>query len=322
MNGGLYMYYIGVDLGGTNIAAAIVTEEGKIIRRSSVPTLRGREYPEILKDMADLCLRLMEEEGLEEKDIHSIGIGSPGSVDPENGILVYANNLKFDNVPMRAEMQKYISVPVYIENDANSAALGESISGAAKKYGDSVTVTLGTGVGGGVIVNGKILTGSFHAGAELGHHVIDMNGDKCSCGRHGCWEVYASATALIRDASTAATQNPDSLLFTMVEGNVERMNAKIPFDAAQQGDSVASQVLEQYIRYLAVGIVNIINIFEPEAIVIGGGVSAQKENLITPLEEEVKRHIYGGVLKTKLLTSNLGNDAGIIGAAMLSKIYG
>ncbi|NLL71107.1 MAG: ROK family glucokinase [Epulopiscium sp.] len=316
------MYYIGIDLGGTNIAAAIVTEEGKIIRKDSIPTLREREYSEILKDMANLCLRLMEEEGLETKDIHSIGIGSPGTADPQNGILLYANNLKFKNVPMRTEMQKYISVPVYLDNDANCAALGESVSGAARHYGDSVTVTLGTGVGGGIIVDGKIITGSFHGGGELGHHVIKMDGDRCNCGRLGCWEVYASATALIRDARVAAAKNPKSLLLTLVDGDIQKMNAKIPFDAAAQGDEIAQEVVAQYIRYLAVGMVNIINIFQPEAIVIGGGVSAQGENLLVPLREEIQRQIYGeDQLQTKLVTAELGNDAGIIGAAMLSKIY-
>ncbi|NLP45806.1 MAG: ROK family glucokinase [Epulopiscium sp.] len=317
------MYHIGIDLGGTNIAAAIVTEEGKMICKDSIPTLREREHTEILKDMAQLCLRLMKEEGLKEKDIYSIGIGSPGTADPEKGILLYANNLKFHNVCMRKELQKYISVPVYLENDANCAALGESISGAAKSYKDSVTITLGTGVGGGIIVDGQIVSGSFHGGGELGHHVIKMDGDRCSCGRLGCWEVYASATALIRDARIAAAKNPKSLLLRLVDGDIQKMNAKIPFDAAQQGDKIAQEVINQYIHYLAVGIVNIINVLQPEVIVVGGGVSAQGENLLVPLRKEVERQIYGSdKIKTKIVAAELGNDAGIIGAAMLSKIYG
>jgi glucokinase len=317
------MVNIGIDLGGTNIAAALVDEEGRIIRQASVPTLRERDYKEIVKDMALLALKVIEDEGLNPNDVHSVGIGSPGTPDTEKGLIVYANNLKFNNTPIREEFVKHFDIPVYIENDANAAAYGEFIAGVGRQYGDFVAVTLGTGVGGGVIIHDKILTGSYHGGAELGHMVIDLNGTLCTCGRRGCWEEFSSATALIREAKKAAIAHPDSKLNDLVGGDVEAMNAKIPFDAAQAGDAVAQEVITWYIDHLAIGLVNVINIFQPQAIALGGGVSAQKENLIKPLKEKVVSEIYGGAdaLKTELLICELGNDAGIIGAAMLYKLY-
>ncbi len=317
------MYNIGIDLGGTNIAAAIIDETSSIVRKGSVPTLRERDYTLIVKDMATLALKLVKEHGLEITDIHSVGIGSPGIVDTENGLIVYANNLHFKNTPIRDEFNKYFKVPVYIENDANAAAYGEFIAGVGEKYSDFVAVTLGTGVGSGVIINNKIITGSYHGGAELGHMVIQVGGSTCSCGRKGCWEEYSSATALIREGKKAAIAHEKSKLNELIDGDIDKMNAKIVFDAAQAGDKVASDIIEWYIDYLAIGLVNLINIFQPQAIALGGGVSAQKENLIKPLKEKMINEIYGGIenLKTELLVCKLGNDAGIIGAAMLYKLY-
>ncbi|HHW68495.1 MAG: glucokinase [Epulopiscium sp.] len=313
------MYYIGVDLGGTNIAAGIVTEEGKLIKKKSIPTLRHRNYQEILKDMGELCLTIIKEEGISLNEVASVGVGSPGTPDPENGILVYANNLKFKDVPIRTELQKYINVPVYLENDANCAALGEAVAGAAKGYKNSVTVTLGTGVGGGIILDGKIFSGSFYGGGEIGHHVIVADGEPCTCGRKGCWETYASATALIREARIAVIRNPESGLAKLVGGDINLINAKVPFDAAQSGDPVGQELIDNYIKYLGMGIANVINIIQPEIVVIGGGVCAQGDNLLNPLKEIVKKNVYQGTLKTELRIAELGNDAGIIGAAMLGK---
>jgi len=313
------MYYIGIDLGGTNIATGIVTEEGKLIKKKSIPTLRHRNYQEILKDMGELCLTIIKEEGISLNEVASVGVGSPGTPDPENGILVYANNLKFKDVPIRTELQKYINVPVYLENDANCAALGEAVAGAAKGYKNSVTVTLGTGVGGGIILDGKIFSGSFYGGGEIGHHVIVADGEPCTCGRKGCWETYASATALIREARIAVIRNPESGLAKLVGGDINLINAKVPFDAAQSGDPVGQELIDNYIKYLGMGIANVINIIQPEIVVIGGGVCAQGDNLLNPLKEIVKKNVYQGTLKTELRIAELGNDAGIIGAAMLGK---
>ncbi len=317
------MYNIGIDLGGTNIAMAIVDENGTMIRKDSTPTYRERDYKEIIKDMGALANKLIQAEGLTEEDIHSVGIGSPGTPDTENGLIVYANNLKFKNTPVREEFQKYLNKPVYIENDANAAALGEYESGAGEEYSNLVAITLGTGLGAGIVIDGKIITGSYHGGAELGHTVIQANGEPCSCGRKGCWEAYSSATALIRDAKKAAKANPESLLNKLVDNQLEKINAKIVFDAADNQDKTAQLLVTQYIEYLAIGLVNVINIFQPEVIVLGGGVSAQGDNLIVPLKEKMLDEIYGGKdqFKTQLKVAELGNDAGIIGAAMLYKVY-
>lgn len=317
------MFNIGVDLGGTNIAAAIVTEEGKIIRQASVPTGATRNYSEIVKDMALLCLKLVDEEGIPREEISSIGIGSPGMVDAENGVIIYANNLNFKNAPIAKTFQQFFDKPVYLENDANAAAYGEFVSGAGTKYKDLVAITLGTGVGAGIIVNNQIIGGSFGAGGELGHVVIRVDGNPCTCGRFGCWESYSSATALIRDAKEAAGNHPNSILNELVGGDLSKMSAKIPFDAAQAGDEVAQGVIDTYIKYLAIGLVNVINMTQPQIIVLGGGVSAQKENLLKPLKERMVSEIYGGTenFKTEIKIAELGNDAGIIGAAMLYKLH-
>lgn len=317
------MYNIGVDLGGTNIAAAIINDEGKILVKGSTPTMNDRSYQPIVADMAKLCKDLIQEAGLEVEDIHSVGIGSPGIPDPVKGMIVYANNLHFKDTPIREEFQKYMKLPVYIENDANVAAFGEYEAGTGKQYKDIIAVTLGTGVGGGVIIDHKIIGGSWNAGAELGHIVIKAGGVQCTCGRKGCWERYSSATGLIREAKLAAMANPDSMLNKLVDGDLDRMNAKIPFDAAQEGDAIAQSVIDQYIEDLAIGLVNVINIFQPEIIVLGGGVSAQKENLLAPLRARMTEEIYGGedMFKTKIEVAQLGNDAGIIGAALLYRMF-
>jgi len=316
------MYYIGIDLGGTNIAVGLVDEEGKIVHKDSVPTLNEREYPEIIKDMAMLSLKVIEDAGVSLKDVKSIGIGSPGTPNTEKGILVYANNLKFRNVPMRDEMQKYIDLPIYLDNDANVAALAESVAGACKGARHSVTVTLGTGVGSGVVIDGKVYNGFNNAAAEMGHMVIVVDGEQCTCGRKGCWEAYASATALIRQTKKAAVANPDSLINKLVEGDLSRINAKVPFDAARQGDRIGLQIVEEYIKYLAEGLANLVNIFQPEIIAIGGGISKEGEYLLAPLRKLVSEKVYTveGVPQTRIVAAQLGNDAGIVGAAMLGKI--
>jgi len=314
------VYYVGIDLGGTNIAAGVVDENGRIIHKDSVPTLREREYPEIIKDMAMLSLKVIRDAGLEVKDIKSIGIGSPGTPNKKDGILIYANNLKFRNVPMRAEMQKYINLPVIIDNDANCAALAESVSGAARDADHSIMITIGTGLGGGIVIDKKIYSGFNYAGGELGHTVIVSGGKLCTCGRRGCWEMYASATGLIEQTKEAAQQYPDSLINKLVDGDLSRIDAKTAFDAAKQGDEAGRKVVDQYIVYLAEGITNIINIFTPQVLVIGGGVSKEGEYLLKPLREIVSRDVYGkDVPQTSIRVAELGNDAGIVGAAMLGR---
>ena len=313
------MYYIGVDLGGTNIGAGLVSSEGEIIKSYSIPTLKERGINLICQDMIELCETIMAENNLSKEDIHSIGVGVPGTIDSKNKIVVYSNNIAINNFLMGAIMEEKLGIPIYLGNDADCAALGEVTAGIAKGCNNAIIITLGTGVGGGIIINGKIFTGSFPGGGEIGHQVIIENGRLCTCGRRGCLEYYASATALIIDAKEAALANPNSLLNKLVHSDLDKMNAKIPFDAADLGDDTGKKVVDAYISHLATGVTNLINIFNPEMIIIGGGVAKQKENLINPLSEKVKKEVFAGTLQTKIEVASLGNDAGIIGAAMMGK---
>lgn len=315
--------YIGIDLGGSNIAVGLVGRNGFILKKESIPTQPQRHYTEILEDMAKLSLQVIEEAGYSVADVEAIGIGSPGTPDKDNGILVYTNNIDFNDVPMRAEIRKYIDLPVFIDNDANCAALAEAVAGAAAGTKHSVTITLGTGVGGGIIIDKKIYSGFNDSGAEMGHIVIEVDGHPCTCGRRGCWEAYASATGLIRQTKEAAKQNPDSLICELVENDIDKINGKTAFDAAKAGDVIGKQVLETYIKYIGVGLTNVINIFQPEVLAIGGGICKEGEYLLAPLRKYVEREVYcKQVAQTQIKTAMLGNDAGIIGAAMLGRQKG
>ena len=315
------MYYLGIDLGGTKIAAGIVDAEGRIIKKASVPTGRTRNSDEIVEDMCVLAENLIKDAGISLKELNSIGIGSPGTHDRQNGIVLYNNNLNFRNVKVREQMQKHVPVPVYLENDANCAAIAESVAGAAKGADFAVIITIGTGIGGGVIINKKLYTGFNGAGGELGHIVIRFNGETCTCGRNGCWEAYSSATALIRQTRNAAVANPNSKILALVEGDLDKINAKTAFDAARMGDETGTEVVDNYISIFAEGLANIVNIFQPNIIAIGGGVSKEGEYLLAPLREKTNVKIYSGegVEKTRIVEAKLGNDAGIIGAALISK---
>lgn len=314
------MYYLGVDLGGTNISAGLVNDKGAVIQKLSVPTLKERGSEIIFSDIANLCLRLIEENNLKLKNINSIGIGFPGVSNEKKDIIVYSCNLEFNDIDINKEIKKYFDLPIYAENDANCAALGESICGSAVGCKSSITITLGTGVGCGIILDNKIYSGAFCGGTEVGHTVIVVDGEPCSCGRKGCWEAYASATALIRETRVITAKYPDSKIFELVGGDIKQIDAKVAFDAAELGDKYAKHIIDEYYKYLAVGIANLINIFEPEKIAIGGGVSAQGEKLIKPVTKLVKGMVYGGKMKTSIVKAKLGNDAGIVGAAMLGKL--
>ncbi|MBE7051359.1 MAG: ROK family protein [Ruminococcaceae bacterium] len=315
------MYYIGIDLGGTGAKAGIVTEEGTIIAKGSVPTKQLVGFEAIVEAMAKLALKVMEDASVSLDEIKCVGIGCPGSIDDKNGIVYYSNNLVMENAPICDEMKKYINKPIFIGNDANCAALGEFYNLDDDSVENFVAVTLGTGVGGGIILGKKLYTGFNGAGGEIGHINLCFGGEPCTCGRSGCWEAYASATALIRDTERAAKANPDSLLAKMVNENGGRATGKIPFDAAQAGDETGKKVVDAYISYVGEGIVDIINIFQPEVVAIGGGVCNQGDNLLVPLREYVAPRTYGAGLipATKIIIASLGNDAGIIGAAFLGK---
>lgn len=315
------MYYIGVDLGGTNIAIGLVDADGNILAKKSVKTLAQRPFSEIMKDMADGIFALLEQQGVSLDDVDSVGIASPGSLDTAEGVLVCAYNFKDGiNVPLRALLQRHIDKPVFIGNDANVAALGEVVAGAAKGYKDAVMITLGTGVGGGIIIDGKIYEGYRSAGAELGHLLLEHNGRQCTCGRRGCWEAYASATALIEQTKEAMTAHPESV---MNETALDQVDGRTAFDAMRRGDAAAKQVVDTYIEYIGEGIVDLVNIFRPEILLIGGGICNEGETLLKPLRAFVHKYSFGGDLNAPqhIAVAQLGNDAGIIGAAMLGVLH-
>lgn len=313
-------YYCGIDLGGTNIKAGIVDGEGKLLNKVSIKTRAERAMEEIIHDMGQLAVDAIKDAGLEVKDIEAIGIGSPGTPDNDEGLLVYSSNLPFNKAPMRKLIREVVDLPVYIDNDANCAAMAEAVAGAGKGAKDSVTITLGTGVGAGVIINGRIFSGFNQAGSEFGHTVLVSGGVQCGCGRKGCFEQYASASALARMTREAAEANPDSLL-NKVKEDFGEWNAQIAFVAMKQGDKVAEKVIDSYTDYLADGLANAINTFMPEVLVVGGGVCGEGDPLLIPMREKtMSRPYFGpGVKKTRIELAQMGNDAGIVGAAMMGK---
>ena len=316
------MYRIGIDLGGTNIAVGIVDDEHKIVVKKTTPTLAKRPAEEIVADMARVCLEACAELKIDIKDIANIGIASPGIANPVNGCVEYANNLPFLRFPIVKLLADGLGIDrsvIKIANDANAAAWGEAVAGAAKGSANSIMVTLGTGVGGGIIINNKILVGFNSAAGEIGHIVIEQDGAPCGCGRRGCWEAYSSATALIRMTKEAVEECKKTGRYTSML-KAERISGRTACDAMRAGDEVGTEVYNKYVKYLATGITNLVNIFQPEVISLGGGVSNEGQSLIDAITPLVRAEQYGGdvVALTQLRIATLGNDAGIIGAALLA----
>ena len=313
------MVRIGVDIGGTNVAVGIVGEDYRLIKKKSTPTAKDDPYG-ITDAIVSLSRELLADCGASIEEVASLGIGYPGIVDDAAGVAVYANNLGFRDFPFAREIRKQLPIEsIHLGNDANAAALGEAVAGAARGAKNVVVITLGTGVGGGIIIGGHLYTGANDVAGELGHMVIERGGYPCSCGRRGCFEAYSSATALVRMTRDALGAHPESEMHALVAKKNGKVSARVPFDAARAGDTAAKEVIDTYLSYLACGISNLINIFQPEVIVIGGGISGEGENLTGPLTPIVLRECYGnGIVKMPaLLTATLGNDAGIIGAACL-----
>lgn len=314
-------HYIGIDLGGTNIVAGVVDENYRIITKSTTKTNCPRPEKEIAADMAKVALEAMQKACLTPEDVEWIGIGTPGIANSETGIIEYSNNLGFENTPMVDYIKEYIDRPVFIENDANAAAYGEFVAGAAKGANTAVCITLGTGVGGGIVIDGKIYAGSNFAGAEIGHTVIEVDGAQCSCGRKGCFEAYSSATGLIRMTKEAMYNDKESSMWRMTEERNGKVSARTAFDCMREGDKSAKEVVDKYIKYLAAGITNTINIFQPDILCIGGGVCNEGNALLLPVKELVKKEVYtrNSPKNTEIVIAKLGNDAGIIGAAFLGQ---
>ncbi len=322
------MYTIGIDLGGTNIAVGIVNEENKIISKGSTPTFARRKNEEIVADMARLSRSLIGQAGLSLSDISSVGIAAPGTVLPSEGIVERAENLGFDFFPIVEVLKNDLPIErMYLENDANAAAFAEAMCGAARGSSVSVMITLGTGLGGGIVINNKIYTG-FNGGAgELGHHVIARGGRLCGCGRRGCWETYCSATGLIKSTREMLERCKKNRLSTRMEERVKhygRINARVAFDAMKAGDPYAKRVIDEYKDFLAEGIIDLINIFQPEVISIGGGICNERGHLLSDdflIKIDRAQFSCNSSKKTTVRLAELGNDAGIIGAALLQKNF-
>lgn len=310
-------YYAGLDLGGTFVKGAIIDDQGNMIVKDKIPTGKERGFEAVSADMAKLVSDLQNKSGVV---VSAIGIGSPGAVDSKNGIVVYNGNLGFRNAEICSEIRKYIDVPVFVANDANVAALGEQYYGSENPCDNVIFVTLGTGLGGGIIIDGKLFEGFKSVGAEIGHGVIKMGGEKCTCGRRGCFEAYASATALIRQTKKAMQKDKESKLWQIVSGDIDKVDGKTVFDAVASGDSTAKKVLNRYVKYLSEGILNLCNEFRPELVIIGGGISAAGDMFLKPLKKLVEKHIFGGTkyAPIKIEIAKLGNDAGVYGAVRLA----
>lgn len=315
------MYRLGIDLGGTNIVAGVVDKNYKIVAKAECKTAVPRPEADICDSMAEVAVKAVENAKIDMDSIKSIGIGVPGAINPETGMVEYSANLFFHNWEIVKMMQERLNKKIVVENDANAAAYGEYLAGAAKGAKNALVITLGTGVGAGIIIDGKIYSGSNYAGAEMGHMVIVKDGKECACGRHGCWEAYASATGLINFTKDAILrEKPDySYMLKICDGDINNVNGMTAFKAMREGDELGKQVVDTYISYLSCGLVNAINIFQPDVLCLGGGISNEGEKLLAPLRTIIERERYTkhNNKQTILCKCTLGNDAGIIGAAFL-----
>ena len=310
---------IGVDIGGMSIKAGLVDDNGKIIKECREKTAPNADA--CIKNLINQINFLLDSNQLTIKDISGIGVGCPGAVSPDTGIVDFLPNLGWVNVPLVKKIQEVFDVPVKIANDASVAALAEATYGVAKEYNNCLMFTLGTGVGGGMVLDKKLYDGGYGRGGELGHIVLDINGEPCTCGRRGCVETFVSATALIKQTKRAMLSDKDSAMWRYCDGNIEKVSGKTAFECAKNGDKTAQKVVDDYVMYLSESIMSFLNVFRPDAFILGGGISLQGKYLTDKVTEYCERFDYGykSAPKTKILCASLGNDAGIIGASALIK---
>lgn len=312
------MLTAGIDLGGTGIKTGIVTEAGEIIAKVACPTAPERGPEIVARDMAQTVLDALAQAGKTQDELASIGIGVPGIEDPSRGIVPFLTNLGWHETPLRALIQRHIDKPVYIANDATAACVAEAVAGVTVGTRSSVLVTLGTGVGGGVLIDGKPFVGAHGVATEIGHITIKFDGEPCSCGHLGCFERYASATALIREGKKAAAAHPEGQIARAMAENRGELTAKMVIDAAKIGDPAAVELFDRYTTWLAIGLAVLVNAYDPEVIALGGGVSAAGDFLLNPVRQKLPNHIFFRTMPyARIELATLGNDAGIIGAAML-----
>lgn len=312
------MYYLGIDIGGTNVVVGIIDESYNILASDSFKTLAPRSAESICDDIAKTAQKLAKKCNIDYNEIKAAGAASPGII--SNGVCEFANNLGFKNVPLAQMLSEKLGIKTYLLNDANAAAFGEFAAGCGKGKSSLVMLTIGTGIGGGIVIDQNLFEGADGLGAEMGHFIVKADGRKCSCGTKGCLEAYCSATALIKDTKTAMEKNPDSLMWSICP-DIEKVNGTTVFRAAEKGDKSAKRVLKQFIKYLSVGVYNIIVLFQPEVICIGGGMSREEENLLKPIRNFIKKNNLASLIgrNTEIRPALLFGDAGLIGAAAFAK---
>lgn len=323
-------YRLGIDLGGTNLAALLLDtrhlqEENHGVLVKKQRSTRWQDGAlEVADDIAELCRSCLQVAGLAMEELPYVGIGSPGVIDSEKGLILFTSNLQFSHVPMVQLLEERLDLPVFLANDANAAALGEALLGAARGCQHAAVITLGTGVGGGVIVDGKILSGFNGGGGELGHHVIEAHGRLCSCGRRGCWEVYSSAHGLLKTTEEVLQEFPASQLWAKTDGHGRIGDCREVFAAYDLEDPAAHRILQRYVEMLGVGITNVVNLFQPEILAIGGGLGARCDLYIPTIEKMLRQQVYAyqWLEPTRLMPAQLGNDAGLFGAALLQDHLG
>lgn len=309
------MYCVGIDIGGMSVKAGVVDKDGNIIKKGKVATDVDGGADKIIADISELVLELADPK---DRDFVGIGIGCPGAINSATGTVDCAYNLKWRNVALAEKLSRRINKPICVSNDANVAALGETMFGVGRMYHNTVMLTLGTGVGGGIIIDDKLYEGNESKGGELGHMVLVVDGEPCTCGRRGCMEAYCSATALMRETKKAMLADKSSLMWKY-SPVLEEVNGKTAFECSKAGDASAQKVVDYFVKYLGEGMLNYANIFRPQAIILGGGVCAQGTFLIDRLKDYCEERDYGfaGMPRFDILVAQLGNDAGIIGAAAL-----
>ncbi len=310
-------FVLGIDLGGTNVMAVIVTTAGKVIAQSHFPTEAEHGPDHVMKNMADKVKELVKETGLTMRDIWRAGVGSPGPMDSKKGLIIGAVNLPgWKYVKLKATLEKYLGIPVGVDNDANCAVYGEKWVGAAKGASDVVGITLGTGVGGGIIINGRLVRGANYNAGEIGHTSLNPDGRVCNCRAKGCFERYASASAIAESAREAIRKGARSMMTEFVKGDLNKITSKTVFEAMIQKDKTAIAVWDEFIKYLGAGVANQINTLNPEVVVIAGGVINAGERLFAPLKEAVRKQAFALTFAAaKIVPAKLGETAGAIGAA-------
>lgn len=315
------MYAIGIDVGGTSIKWGVVSNEGKVLCQDFIPTYKDYSKEQMVETLCEKILLFLKNNNYDIKDFVGVGMGCPGTVDSKKGHIIHTPNMNWSDFDIVKLMNKKLGLPTYVTNDANAAALGEITFGVAKNYSTAIMLTLGTGVGGGIVIDNKLFEGNMGTGAELGHMVIDIESDvQCGCGRYGCLEAHASATALIREAKKALENNRDSVLWELVDHEIDKVNGKNIFDAYHMGDKAIIEVVNNYIKYLSHGIMNYCNIFRPEAVILSGGIAKQGKVLVDLINDYCSKWNFGfkNSPKVEILIAELGYESGIVGSAALA----